>query len=464
MRKAMDGLYELFLVRDPKLVLYQGVFNTFPDIEEWSMSDLYSRHPDPAKGFLYSYQGRKDDVIVLSNGEKIAPALMEATLISDPLVKGAMVFGKGKFECAALIDLVEEPPQVAIQRHRTVERLLPVISEANVHAPAHGKLDPYHILFTDPRKPMMYLGQGKIQRNRTYALYEKEIEELYKVVGDASESFGFSNLPELDFSSGKSVGQWLKRLFAERTEVQGLSMDRDLFGAGVDSLQVIKIARELRFQAKRAGLEKAGAEGFLPAAIYTHPTLNQLTAFILQQAGVKTSIDSHLKDHVNDKAKSEANNHTNDQVNGHVNSHVGNLTSENMQALLDKYTDSLPHSSQQHPLPPSPESMTVVLTGSTGSLGSYLLDTLYKNKNVSRIVCLNRSPKAAETHKHTGPKRGLSSDLNPDRVTFLKADLSEPHLGLQDSVYEYLRTTVTHIIRELFSLTFCFLFPPSPTP
>ena len=154
----MDGLYELFLARDPKLGLYQGVFNTFPGIQEWSMNDLYSRRPDPAKGFLYIYQGRKVDVIVLSNGEKIAPVLIEATLMRDPVVKGAMVVGKGKFQCAALIDLVEESPKDIIQRYRMVERLLPVISEANVHAPAHGKLDLYHIIFADPKKSMAYLG------------------------------------------------------------------------------------------------------------------------------------------------------------------------------------------------------------------------------------------------------------------------------------------------------------------
>lgn len=34
MRETMNGLYELFLVKDSKLSLYQGIFNTFPDIQE----------------------------------------------------------------------------------------------------------------------------------------------------------------------------------------------------------------------------------------------------------------------------------------------------------------------------------------------------------------------------------------------------------------------------------------------
>lgn len=91
--------------------------------------------------------------------------------------------------------------------------------------------------------------------------------------------------------------------------------------------------------------------------------------------------------------------------------------------------------------------MTVVLTGSTGSLGSYLLDALYHSKRVSHIICLNRSSNAAERHKHCGQQRGLSP-LNPDRVEFLKADLSKPKLGIDSAYFEYLRSTVTHIIRE----------------
>lgn len=36
-------------------------------------------------------------------------------------------------------------------------------------------------------------------------------------------------------------------------------------------------------------------------------------------------------------------------------------------------------------------SEVVLLTGSTGAVGSFLLDTLIQNKSVSTIYCLNRS-------------------------------------------------------------------------
>ena len=91
--------------------------------------------------------------------------------------------------------------------------------------------------------------------------------------------------------------------------------------------------------------------------------------------------------------------------------------------------------------------MTVILTGSTGSLGSYLLEALYHSKRVSRIICLNRSSNAAERHKYIGRQRGLSP-LDPDRVKFLMADLSKPKLGIDSATYESLCSNVTHIIRK----------------
>ena len=116
-------------------------------------------------------------------------------------------------------------------------------------------------------------------------------------------------------------------------------MDQDLFEAGMDSLQVIRMARELRFQAKRAGLGKAGAEEFPPTAVYSYPTLNQLTKFILRQVNVKTSPNGY------------ANGTVSGHISSHVNGHTGISTLEYMQALLQTYISSLSHSNQPSPPP-----------------------------------------------------------------------------------------------------------------
>ncbi|OTB03015.1 hypothetical protein M426DRAFT_74313 [Hypoxylon sp. CI-4A] len=463
MREYMDGLYELFLVRDPNLILFQGVFINFPEIEEWSMNDLYERHPDPSKPFLYRYKGRKDDVIVLSNGEKIAPALMEAALMSSPLVKGAMVVGRGKFQPAALIDLGKAAPDTVMERQQLVQNLLPVIDEANKHAPGHGKLDQYHILFADPTRPVAYLGQGKIQRLRTYQTYNEDIEKLYDAAESPEESMVLSqshlnHLPKLDFSQKESIVHWLSGLLKTLAEDKVVEEEDDIFAAGVDSLQVIRMTRELKLQAKLAGWPAQDLDRLIPKVIYSHPTLSQLAGYLLRDVGrpvvadpeavglaVNGGVGKDIESKLSEAIVSV------EEVKGDDNAH------DKMRMLFKKFTQDLPLQSVRT-VGSSTGSKTVLLTGSTGSLGSYLLDTLCNDPNVSRIICLNRSSNAAEKHRQTGPDRGLSS-LDDEKVEFVKADLSKDHFGLPVPLYERLTQTVTHVIHNQWPVNFNWQLP-----
>lgn len=431
LRDHKDGLYELFLVRDPKLDLYQGIFSTFPDIQEYSMNDLYSKHPDPAKGFLYKWTSRADDVVVLSNGENLAPALLEANLKSSTAVKGAMVVGHGKFEPAALIDLDDSPPKDVCDRQEILKELEPSINEANKDAPAHGQLDPHHVLFADKDRPLRYLGQGKIQRHQTYQQYEEDIEKVYQAAedgqlglteGDAGDS------PRVDFTRQSSIKEWLQKFIADDAGIHDLGGDDTFFDAGMDSLRVIRIVRELKRQVKLADDTQLTPQSLSPAVVYSHPSLNELS------------------DHLSKKAKSVPQdlNSGNQSADSDETGRSSKL--RDMESLLDKYVQSLPVNNQRQQLPVT-QGTTVLLTGSTGSLGSYLLNELSNDPNVQHIICLDRTSSAAEKHRETGPKRGLTPP-DPERVEFLKANLADPQLGVENEVYERLKNTVTHIIRK----------------
>ncbi len=462
MREYMPGLFELFLVRKPELGLYQAIFATFPAISEWSMSDLYERHPDPAKPFLYRYKGRKDDVIVLSNGEKVSPALMEAALNSSPLVRGAMVVGRGRFQPAVLLDLAVEPPRTAKTRHQLVNQLLPFVEEANAHAPAHGQLDPYHIMFADPQRPVQYLGQGKIQRLQTYALYEDDIDRLYRAIENAENLVDLDDhLSSLDISSRDSVGAWLRSLVVKVAGLDLIDSRHDMFEAGLDSLQVIKMAREIRIAAKNARLPPSLTD-FPPRFIYANPTLDQLELFLIAAASNDEPLAPPLK---YEQLKFEALDKPLMAVTVDISETTGSETPTTWpstsdseeddtdldlaRSLLEEYTRTLPPPRARRPVSESQAvaEMTVVLTGSTGSLGPYLLDALNRNPTVTRVICLNRSADAAERHAQLCSTRGLSS-LSPSRVQFVKADLSLRRLGLNRATYGMLVSTATHIISE----------------
>jgi thioester reductase-like protein len=97
--------------------------------------------------------------------------------------------------------------------------------------------------------------------------------------------------------------------------------------------------------------------------------------------------------------------------------------------------------------------ITVILTGSTGSLGSYLLDSLVRQEHIRKIYCLNRAEDGLAKQKIASGDRGLDTAAwGTDRVEFLHVDLSQPIFGLTRKKYPQLLQETTHIIREFGSI------------
>ncbi|TGO46611.1 hypothetical protein BOTNAR_0576g00070 [Botryotinia narcissicola] len=68
LRLFTQDLYELYFIRQSSLTLSQGVFSTFPHLNEYSSKDLFSKHP--TKEGLWHFEGRTDDVIIYSTGAR----------------------------------------------------------------------------------------------------------------------------------------------------------------------------------------------------------------------------------------------------------------------------------------------------------------------------------------------------------------------------------------------------------
>lgn len=76
----------------------------------------------------------------------------------------------------------------------------------------------------------------------------------------------------------------------------------------------------------------------------------------------------------------------------------GSTTPENtdvtLQSILDSYKSLLSDLRQ---------SDAIVLTRSTGSLGSYFLDNLIRKRNFAKIICVNRHGGNLERQRETDP-------------------------------------------------------------
>ncbi|KAI1293197.1 hypothetical protein F5Y03DRAFT_374470 [Xylaria venustula] len=410
-RHVSDNLYEQIIVRDEDRLQYQGIFGTFPHLGEWPMKDIYSKHPDPAKGNLWLYRGRADDIIVFSTGEKINPNEIENVINGNPAVKSALVAGQGRFQSSLLVEAVS-PPASAEDEKRLLNAIWPSVQAANKECPSHGRIHPNMIAFTSAAKPMLRAGKGTVQRRLTFDLYASELDALYEAVSapvqqpDAVRGEGYG-----------SVEDAVKAIILSSTDIdtQNISPDSDLFELGLDSLQVIALVRRLN--------EYISSHGKIPSVagrtIYANPNIAALTDAI-------SSI-----------------------INGRVLSN-GNYK-EKIEELYQLYKEDMPISGREI-LPKSLVRGAVLMTGSTGSLGSYILDSLQGNDRVSRIYCLCRGPKSFRRQQDLQASRGLRP--LSEKVQCLDADLSKSHFGLPTTTYKELVDQVTHVIHSAWQVDF----------
>lgn len=97
----------------------------------------------------------------------------------------------------------------------------------------------------------------------------------------------------------------------------------------------------------------------------------------------------------------------------------------------------------------------MLLTGSTGNLGKYLLADALKRADVDRIYCLDRSSDAQQIHlKSLHSSQLIESQIKSERLRFVTGRLNEPNLGLSQHVYSDLLAHVTTIIHNAWQVDF----------
>ncbi|KAL9094401.1 MAG: hypothetical protein Q9165_003251 [Trypethelium subeluteriae] len=176
LRPYSRDLYKFFLVRQDNLRESQGVFSTFPSIQQYSADDLYSKHP--TKSGLWLYEGRSDDIIILSNGLNLMPMDTEGALNALPSVKSALVCGRGRPHASLLVEAIV-PPKTSKERSALVAEIWPTVERANTLVLFNAQIEKDFIIFCTLQKPMLKAGKGSVLRKATEDLYEPEFDKLY---------------------------------------------------------------------------------------------------------------------------------------------------------------------------------------------------------------------------------------------------------------------------------------------
>ena len=139
--------------------------------------------------------GRIKDILVLSNGEKVAPADMEMAIAMDPLIEQVVVLGEGHSYLTALVVLNEEqwrtlaqeqglhPEQPdSLESAQLKKLILKRITTALHGFPGYAKVR----RVTLTREPWsidngLLTPTMKIKRNRVLEHFRREVEEMYQM-------------------------------------------------------------------------------------------------------------------------------------------------------------------------------------------------------------------------------------------------------------------------------------------
>ncbi|KAJ5612047.1 hypothetical protein N7510_005241 [Penicillium lagena] len=410
-RPTGDNNFEHVIIRHNKDPGMQGIFYTFPELDEYNTKDLY--RPHPTAPYLWLHTGRADDVIVFSNGEKLNPVTIECTVGAHPALKRAIVVGQGKFQACIFLEPLEFPKDDTAAQ-ALIDTVWPTINQVNKQTVAHGQIARRLVRLSDPAKPIPSSAKGSLQRGAFLKVYEDDIEALYNGNNGARST-------RLSLESENTLMESLRDIIVT-FGVEDVEPDTDFFAAGIDSLGIINLGKLLG-QGLRHAMVPEDRSTVTTRAIYGNSSLRKLARHLLAQASHDATVTNGV-----------------DGV-------------EAAKEVLEKYSIESVNSSIPEKPSPRDEGQTIILTGSTGSLGSYLLDLLESSNSVSKVICLNRGADGGRQKQlHSNEERGLR--VNFLKTEFLQADLSQPKLGLSPAIYESLLSSVDRIIHTAWPVNF----------
>ncbi|QRV95000.1 AMP binding enzyme [Ceratobasidium sp. AG-Ba] len=384
--------------------------------------------PHPTNKGLWKFIGRLDDQIILLIGEKVNPGPMEDEIAKSPVVQNATIFGRERNQTGVLIELTPDAQSRILDaagRAELVEEIWPYIEKANATSPTHARLDKWAIVFTHPDRPLPHTPKGTVPRSAAIKLYQVDIEAMYASIekGEEVDTTGPSDWTE------ENATKWLKDyvggLLGRELDAEG-----DLFQQGLDSLTATLLARTLKSALHRApdsNVQRVG-DKVNQQTVFAKPSIKQLVqhiATLSSDDGTSNPADIHK------------------------------AALESIKAMIQKHTPNRPSKS---PRVQHPSAERIVLTGTTGALGSHLLAQLLQNEKVERVWALNRRSGNADGMQR---QRASFEDKNLDvkllessKLILAEADLTDRKLGLDDRVLEEIRASATAIVHNAWQINF----------
>ncbi|CAF9941432.1 MAG: hypothetical protein ALECFALPRED_009109 [Alectoria fallacina] len=368
--------------------------------------DLFVAHKKVSDS--WKHVGRLDDRVTLVNGEKISTLPIEGRIRQDRRIRETVVFGIGRAIPGLLLFRSHESEHLSDDDF--IDAIWAAVEDANSKAESFSQIGREMIIPLPVSRECPQTDKGTVIRARIYEEFAPAISALYEKLGNLGEGTLRLEIEELK--------RWLLRVFRERLEIHLRDTEEDFFAAGVDSLQATRmlniIKRELFLNGKNPNTN----------AVYDTQNIEQLALYLHDlQTGIATENrkDKRIFDVAN---------------------------------MIESHSKFDKHISQGS----SPGTKSVLLTGATGFLCSYILAQLLKNRSVARIYCPVRasSPTEARDRLLSSLSSRHLSDAHQDDINRIHAIHSDsfPHLASSLLEQEPYCTRLTHIIHCAWPVNF----------
>ncbi len=361
------------------------------------VQDLLAVHPSDAS--QYRIMGRADELLVLANGEKVRPTGMEDAVKDHPSVKAVLAFGEGRESMGLIVELAGNA--------QADDTLWEYVEKGNAVTDKHGKVTRDMVILTSERtKALIRTDKGSLQRKANLALFEEEINGAYEAAGGDGKSTPF-------VGDARSL---LRELVSDVSGIQdyrdGNADKVDFFEAGMDSLQATRL--------RKAIVNSLRATTSLPVPIQDNDVESDFCFQYSTLETLTTAVNKLLAGEVESQQSSEE-------------KRIGIL-----EALVEKYRAQLVAFSgtardmrarKKNMGSSTRDGKVVLLTGSTGSLGCFLLSRLLADDSVQKVICVNRARDDGSDpmDRQVGLMRrrgAVVDEVALKRVSFMDTDIS----------------------------------------
>lgn len=231
----------------------------------YATQDLFIRHPTDPKKWKFSH--RADDIIVLVNGLKADPHLLEEAVEKNRYVDTAMAFGAGRDSLGLMV--VPSASSAELSKEELAARIAPDLELGNSRVSAYARVSHDSVIFRETGSEVPRTAKDTLIRSKFLELCKEDIDAHYA----AREAQSNAQISVADDEVEGIVREVVSSVVSAGDV--DLGTDTDFFGLGMDSLQASYVRSRL--------LRRVNVGGHpLPTnVVFENPTVGQLTDYLL---------------------------------------------------------------------------------------------------------------------------------------------------------------------------------------